>query len=47
MRGPDPKPLTLSDEEKTELERLVHRHSTPQQQVQRGRMNSGRSGQEE
>lgn len=38
MRGPDPKPLTLSDAEKTELERLVRRHTTPQQQALRGRM---------
>lgn len=38
MRGPNPKPLTLSDAEKTELERLVRRHNTPQQHALRGRM---------
>lgn len=38
MRGPNPKSLTLSEEEKTELERLVRRYSTPQQQALRGRM---------
>ncbi len=38
MRGPHPKSLTLSDVEKTELERLVRRHTTPQQQALRGRM---------
>ncbi len=38
MRGPNPKSLTLSDAEKTELERLVRRHNTPQQQALRGRM---------
>lgn len=38
MRGPKPEPLTLSDVEKTELERLVRRHGTPQQQALRARM---------
>ena len=38
MRGPNPKLLTLSEEEQTELEWLVRRHSTPQQQALRGRM---------
>jgi putative transposase len=38
MRGPKPEPLTLSDAEKTELERLVRRHGTPQQLALRGRM---------
>jgi putative transposase len=38
MRGPKPEPLTLSDVEKTELERLVRRHGTPQQLALRGRM---------
>jgi putative transposase len=38
MRGPKPELLTLSDAEKTELERLVRRHGTPQQQALRGRM---------
>src|SRR5947208_6090106 len=38
MRGPKPKPLILSDAEQTELERLVRRHGTPQQQALRGRM---------
>jgi transposase len=38
MRGPKPEPLTLSESEKTELERLVRRHGTPQHQALRGRM---------
>ena len=38
MRGPKPEPQTLSDAEKTELERLVRRHGTPQQLALRGRM---------
>lgn len=38
MRGPKPEPLTLSDVEKSELERLVRRHGTPQQLALRGRM---------
>src|SRR5260370_11320409 len=38
MRGVKPEPLILSDAEKTELERLVRRHGTPQQQALRGRM---------
>jgi transposase len=38
MRGPNPKPLTLSEREHKELEALVHRHKTPQQLAQRGRM---------
>jgi putative transposase len=38
MRGPKPEPLTLSDVEKTELERLVRRHGTPQQLALRGRI---------
>ena len=38
MRGPKPELLTLSDAEKTELERLVRRHGTPQQQALRGRI---------
>jgi putative transposase len=38
MRGPKPEPLTLSDAEKTELERLVRRHGTPQQLALRARM---------
>ena len=31
MRGPTPEPVTLSDAERSELEELVRRHSTPQQ----------------
>lgn len=38
MRGPKPEPLSLNETERTELERLVRRHSTPQQQALRGRM---------
>jgi putative transposase len=38
MRGPKPKPVTLSEKEQSELEQLVRRHSTPQQVAQRGRV---------
>ena len=38
MRGPKPKPLTLSEEEKNELERLARRYTTPQQQAKRARI---------
>jgi putative transposase len=38
MRGPKPEPLTLSETEKIELERLVRRHGTPQQVALRARM---------
>jgi transposase len=38
MRGPKPDLLTLSDAERTELDLLVRRHSTPQQLALRGRM---------
>jgi putative transposase len=38
MRGPKPDPVTLSDAERSELEELVRRHSTPQQQALRGRI---------
>jgi len=38
MRGPKPKPVTLSKEEQSELEQLVRRHSTPQQLALRGRV---------
>ncbi len=31
MRGPKPPPIALADAERRELERLVRRHSTPQQ----------------
>ncbi len=31
MRGPKPPPIELADAERQELERLVRRHSTPQQ----------------
>jgi DNA-binding CsgD family transcriptional regulator len=37
-KGPKPAELTLSEEEQTRLEALVHRHSTPQQLAKRGRM---------
>ncbi len=38
QKGPKPAELTLSEEEQTRLEALVHRHSTPQQLAKRGRM---------
>ena len=38
MRGPKPDPLSLSQVERTELERFVHRHSTAQQLALRGRI---------
>jgi len=38
MRGPKPAPLTLSDEERAELERLVRGHRTGQQVAKRARM---------
>jgi len=38
MRGPKPKPLTLSEVERTELKALVRRHSTPQQVALRARI---------
>jgi putative transposase len=38
MRGPKPKPVTLSEQEQSELEQLVRRHSTAQQVALRGRV---------
>jgi putative transposase len=38
QKGPKPAELTLSEEEQSGLEALVHRHSTPQQLAKRGRM---------
>ena len=38
MRGPKPQPLYLKEDERKELEQVVRRHSTPQQQALRGRM---------
>jgi DNA-binding NarL/FixJ family response regulator len=38
MRGPKPQELTLGEREQRELEALVRRHNTPQQQARRGRM---------
>ena len=38
MRGPKPAVVELAAEERQELERLVGRHSTPQQLALRGRM---------
>ncbi len=38
MRGPKPEALTLSEQEQKELERLVRRHTSPQQVALRGRM---------
>jgi putative transposase len=38
MRGPQPDPLSLSEIERKELERLVRRHTTAQQVALRGRI---------
>jgi putative transposase len=38
MRGPKPDPVVLSEAERNDLEELVRRHSTPQQQALRGRI---------
>jgi putative transposase len=38
MRGPKPAKLEVNERERTELEALVRRHSTPQQIAQRGRV---------
>jgi putative transposase len=38
MRGPKPDPLSLSEAEQTELERLVRRHRTSKQIALRGRI---------
>ena len=38
QKGPKPEELTLSGEERKDLEELVRRHSTPQQLAKRGRM---------
>jgi putative transposase len=38
MRGPKPEMISLSEVERKELERFVHRHSTPQQQALRARI---------
>jgi putative transposase len=38
MRGPKPQELALSEKERKELEALVRRHNTPQQQALRGRI---------
>ena len=38
MRGPKPETLNLSEAEQNDLNALVHRHTTPQQQALRGRM---------
>ncbi len=38
MRGPKPDPLNLTEVERTELERIVRRHSTSQQIALRGRI---------
>src|SRR6266851_9105077 len=38
MRGPKPDPLSLTEFEHNELERLVRRHSTGQQMALRGRI---------
>ncbi|HET8843745.1 MAG TPA: helix-turn-helix domain-containing protein [Ktedonobacteraceae bacterium] len=38
MRGPKPRELTLNEKEQKELEALVRRHTTPQQQALRGRI---------
>ncbi len=38
QKGPKPAELTLSQEEREDLEEIVRRHSTPQQLAKRGRM---------
>src|SRR6266566_1541059 len=38
QKGPKPAELTISREERKDLEELVRRHSTPQQLANRGRM---------
>lgn len=38
MKGPKPDPLSLSESERSELQRLVRRHSTAQQIVLRARI---------
>jgi putative transposase len=38
MKGPKPDPLSLSESERSELQHLVRRHSTPQQIVLRARL---------
>jgi putative transposase len=38
MRGPKPTPIDLSDAERQGLEKLVHRHQTPQQMARRARI---------
>jgi putative transposase len=38
MRGPKPPPIDLADVERQELERLVRRHTTPQQLALRARI---------
>ena len=38
MRGPKPPPIALADAERRELERLVRRHSTPQQVALRAQL---------
>ena len=38
MRGPKPDPLSLSEVERNEVERLVRRHNTAQQVALRGRI---------
>jgi len=38
MRGPKPDPLSLTEVERNELERVVRRHSTAQQMALRGRI---------
>jgi transposase len=38
QKGPKPAELTLSEQERNDLEELVRRHRTPQQLAKRGRM---------
>ena len=38
QKGPKPAELTVSEQERKDLEELVRRHSTPQQLAKRGRM---------
>ncbi len=38
MRGPKPTPIELTEQERDTLERLVKRHTTPQQLALRSRI---------
>lgn len=38
MRGPKPTPIVLSDRQRSVLEQIVRRHTSPQQQVRRAKL---------